>query len=478
MKDLVDVEGIVGLIDFYVEPEKFHIVQVFAEGGDVFDRLAHRTTYSERHARDLAKRMLNALAMMHERGYIHRDLKPENLLLRDEIDDGDIMLADFGFSKKVPEEGLKTRCGTPAFVAPEIVIGEPYYYDADSWSCGVVLFLLLGGYPPFQDANHRGLFRKIRAADYVFHEQYWDHVSIEAKQLIASLLVVDQKHRMKPKDALESAWMLTEDETLEARCLAPSLKEIRKFNGKRKLKASFDAVRWAASAKFFKASKISFSQQMVSQHHDNSFVSHHPEGHIDTEHHAEKVSFRDIYELKNKIRRGTFATVWKCQHIETKEEFAVKIIKRKDLKPIDDEAVMNEVAILQGLVHDHVVQMVDFYEEKDYFFLVMDFMAGGDVFDRIVEKNAYTEKDARHLCQVLLTAVKFLHEKGIAHRDLKPQNLLLTVSVLSPCQQFMILLSCIHLFSQYFFSIRVGTMTPTSSLLTLDSLAVCTLPNP
>jgi serine/threonine protein kinase len=115
-------------------------------------------------------------------------------------------------------------------------------------------------------------------------------------------------------------------------------------------------------------------------------------------------------------------------HKSTGELYAVKVIKREGLKPADDEAVLNEVAILQSLMCKDIVQLVDFYEEKDYFFMVMEYMQGGDVFDKIVEKNHYTEKDARDLVIVLLRAVRFMHGRGIAHRDLKPQNLLLLVS--------------------------------------------------
>jgi len=139
------------------------------------------------------------------------------------------------------------------------------------------------------------------------------------------------------------------------------------------------------------------------------------------------LTFRDIYELKRKVRKGSFATVWECVHRETQDVYAVKIINRTGLQPSDDEAVMNEVAILQSLVHKHIVQLVDFYEEKGYFFLVMEYMTGGDVFDKIVERNHYTEKDARDLVKMLLKAVKFMHDQGVAHRDLKPQNLLLKV---------------------------------------------------
>lgn len=438
MKALLDVPGVVRLVDFFVRPDQFHVVQVYARGGDVFDRLARRTTYTEQDARDLARQLLTTMDAMHARGYAHRDLKPENLLLRDSIHDGNILVADFGFAKLVPEEGLKTRCGTPAFVAPEILLGNRYKENADNWSIGVLLFLLLGGYPPFQDQNHKGLFRKIRAADFVFHETYWEHVSVEAKQVIASLLVVAPEHRWTPKEALESAWVQSEPEDLKKRDLSRSLSELRKFNGHRKLKSAMHAVHWATSARFWNADAVTFSQMSSARSEAATPASTPTSSTVSvqsrvtaaaseiTKNHP-KLTFSDVYDLKKKLRKGSFATVWECEHKSTKEVYAVKIIKRDGLKPSEDEAVMNEVAILQSLLHRHIVQLVDFYEENDYFFLVMEYMTGGDVFDRIVEKNHYTEKDARDLVHALLKAVKFMHDKGVAHRDLKPQNLLLKV---------------------------------------------------
>lgn len=431
MKALVHVPGIVRLVDFFVQPNEFHVVQVYARGGDVFDRLAHRTTYTERDARDLARQLLNTIGAMHSLGYVHRDLKPENLLLQDVMDDADILVADFGFAKKVPAEGLSTRCGTPAFVAPDILVGERYREQVDCWSVGVLLFLLLGGYAPFQDQNHRGLFRKIRAADFVFHETYWEHVSVEAKQLIANLLIVNPEHRWTPQDALESTWIKMTDEELAKRDLSPSLRELRKFNGHRKLKSAMHAVHWATSAKFWNADNVTFSQMSSNsaehslEHSSTATVATMTPSEITKNH--PKLTFRDVYDLVKKLRKGSFATVWECHHKTTNDIFAVKIIKRAGLKPSEDEAVMNEVAILQSMVHKHIVQLVDFYEEPDYFFLVMEYMTGGDVFDRIVERNHYTERDARDLAHVLLKAVKFMHDSGVAHRDLKPQNLLLKV---------------------------------------------------
>lgn len=114
MKQLADVENVVRLIDFFQSPEKLYVVQVFAAGGDVFDRLAQRTFYNEKESRDLAECLLKTIHALHERKIVHRDLKPENLLLANTFDDSDILLADFGFARLLPEDGkLTTRCGTP-----------------------------------------------------------------------------------------------------------------------------------------------------------------------------------------------------------------------------------------------------------------------------------------------------------------------------------------------------------------------------
>ena len=114
--------------------------------GDVFERLASTTTYSEKHARDLAIHLLRAMEHLHELKIAHRDLKPENLLLLDKKDDATILVADFGFAKYVPDGLLRTRCGTPAFVAPELLVNDCRYDErVDMWSSGCLLYMLLGG---------------------------------------------------------------------------------------------------------------------------------------------------------------------------------------------------------------------------------------------------------------------------------------------------------------------------------------------
>lgn len=427
LRELREVPHVIPIIDFIEEPEKLYVVQVYAKGGDLFRRLTELQVYTEKNARDIAIVLLETLDTMHTKHQVvHRDLKPENLLLESRGKQN-IYFADFGFARKVTAEGLSTRCGTPAFVAPEIILGTKYREAVDMWSLGCILFMMLGGYPPFHTADGDGkelkqLFRKIRAADYTFHESQWKNVSPAAKSLIARLLTVNPEYRFTAKQALESEWVTkVDDHSLAMRDLHASLSSLKKFNGRMTLKGAMNAVKFAMSADFWNSEAITFSRQTKNMIVDDKLVK-------EALWTPGKVKFDDEYEVKKKIRKGSCATVYQCVHKGTKEIYAVKIIRRAKLRASEDEFVMNEVSIMQSLsaYGQYIVQLLDFYEEEQYFYMVMDYMGGGDVFDRVLEKTKYTEEDARKLTKVLLKATRCMHQAGVAHRDLKPQNLLLT----------------------------------------------------
>jgi len=436
------VDHIVGLVDYYVEPNCIYVVQVYAEGGDVFERLATRSTYNEKLARDLAVNLLGAISELHERKIVHRDLKPENLLLRSMLDDSDILVADFGFARRVPDEGgLSTRCGTPAFVAPEVLVPDCRYDErVDMWSVGCLLYMLIGGYPPFQAPNHRALFRKIQGADFCFHDKYWKNVSVSAKQLIASLLTVDPANRATAKMALEmSNWLRIQPQQLEMSDLSASLDEMKKFNAKSSLKGAIHTVMWSVRSKFKMSDYSGLAKKRKEwDETDEAAAGTDSSGELKTEIRP-TLAFYDVYELKDKIHDGKATNIWRCEHKVKKEIFAVKVVDRKESAALASqgnggtksvsETICHEVAVLNWLQHDHkhdhILSIIDFFDEEDYYYLVMEDMEGGDVFDRILQKQRYTENDARELAQFLLEAVNYLHKKGIAHRDLKPQNLLL-----------------------------------------------------
>jgi serine/threonine protein kinase len=416
------------------------MVQFYAQGGDLFRRLTQRKQFTEKDARDIAVILFQTLEDMHTKYHIvHRDLKPENLLLEDLITEK-FYFADFGFARHVPEEGLKTRCGTPAFVAPEIILGRRYKESVDMWSIGVILFMMLGGYPPFHmegcGSDLRLLFRKVRAGDFTFHESQWRNVSPEAKRLISRLLTVDPEYRYTATEAMQSDWVSKMDaNSLSSRDLSSSLTTLKKFDGRLSIKGAMNAVMFAISADFWNSEAITFSRQTRKQIINDVTVDAALSS-------PQAIKFDDEYEVTRKIRKGSCATVYECRHKRTKDIYAVKIIRRAKLKASEDEFVLNEVSIMQSLSQygNYVVQLLDFYEEPEFFYLVMDYMGGGDVFDRILKKSKFTEDDARKLTKVLLKAVQCMHQAGVAHRDLKPQNLLLTVSCIH--NFFLTLCSC------------------------------------
>jgi calcium/calmodulin-dependent protein kinase I len=234
---------IIRLYDFFEEPSTYYLVMERMRGGELFDRIVAKAYYNEKEARDTCKIVLEAVGYCHQNHVAHRDLKPENLLLLSEHDDSAVKIADFGFAKKVYKHNcLTTQCGTPGYVAPEILEGTPYDERADMWSVGVILYILLGGYPPFIESTQRDLFRKIRKGEYEFHEEYWGTVSTEAKDLISSLLTVDCSTRLTAHQALENGWILGDDAKLASKDLGPNLKKLANFNAKRKLRAAVSAV--------------------------------------------------------------------------------------------------------------------------------------------------------------------------------------------------------------------------------------------
>lgn len=232
-----DHPNIIKLYDVFEEPSYYFLVTEMMRGGELFDRIVTKAFYNEKEARDVCQIIFGALKYCHDRNCAHRDLKPENLLLISRTNDREIKIADFGFAKKVTSEHcLLTQCGTPGYVAPEILHGVAYGTKADMWSLGVIAYILLGGYPPFIEQNQRELFKKIKRGMYEFHTEYWGNISPQAKDMISSLLTVDPQKRYAANDALGSAWIQGGDDELAGFDLGVNLDKFRKFNAKRKLR--------------------------------------------------------------------------------------------------------------------------------------------------------------------------------------------------------------------------------------------------
>ena len=238
-----DHHAIICLYDFFKERKMYYLVLEQMSGGELFDRIVAKAYYNEEEARDTCKIVLEAVEYCHKNKVAHRDLKPENLLLVSQTDDKTVKIADFGFAKRVKSpKSLTTQCGTPGYVAPEILEGHKYDTKADMWSVGVILYILLGGYPPFVQTNQRLLFRKIKKGQYEFHPEYWGSVSEDAKNLISSLLNINPDTRLSASEALQNQWILSDADALREKDLGANLEEFKKFNAKRKFKAAVKSV--------------------------------------------------------------------------------------------------------------------------------------------------------------------------------------------------------------------------------------------
>ncbi|XP_023366393.1 calcium/calmodulin-dependent protein kinase type 1 isoform X3 [Otolemur garnettii] len=211
-------------------------------GGELFDRIVEKGFYTERDASRLIFQVLDAVKYLHDLGIVHRDLKPENLLYYSLDEDSKIMISDFGLSKmEDPGSVLSTACGTPGYVAPEVLAQKPYSKAVDCWSIGVIAYILLCGYPPFYDENDAKLFEQILKAEYEFDSPYWDDISDSAKDFIRHLMEKDPEKRFTCEQALQHPW-IAGDTALDKNIHQSVSEQIKKNFAKSKWKQAFNAT--------------------------------------------------------------------------------------------------------------------------------------------------------------------------------------------------------------------------------------------
>lgn len=200
--------NVVGLVDFYETRTHYHLVMELVSGGELFDRILDRGVYTEKDASHVVKQVLEAVSYLHQNSIVHRDLKPENLLYYSPDENAKIMISDFGLSKMSDHDVMSTACGTPGYVAPEVLAHKPYSKAVDCWSIGVITYVLLCGYPPFYEENETRLFSKIMKAEYAFHSPYWDNISESAKDFIRHMLEKNPSKRFTTEQALDHPWII------------------------------------------------------------------------------------------------------------------------------------------------------------------------------------------------------------------------------------------------------------------------------
>uniref|UniRef100_A0A8C9TXZ2 Calcium/calmodulin dependent protein kinase I n=1 Tax=Scleropages formosus TaxID=113540 RepID=A0A8C9TXZ2_SCLFO len=234
--------NIVSLEDIYESKSHLYLVMQLVSGGELFDRIVEKGFYTEKDASKLIQQILDAVKYLHDMGIVHRDLKPENLLYYSMEEDSKIMISDFGLSK-IEGSGsvMSTACGTPGYVAPEVLAQKPYSKAVDCWSIGVIAYILLCGYPPFYDENDAKLFEQILKAEYEFDSPYWDDISDSAKDFIVHLMEKDPRKRYTCEQALQHPW-IAGDTALDKNIHESVSAQIRKNFAKSKWKQAFNAT--------------------------------------------------------------------------------------------------------------------------------------------------------------------------------------------------------------------------------------------
>ena len=172
------------LLEIYDEDNSINLVMELMQGGELFDRIVEKESYSEKMASETLQPIVDAIRYCHELGIVHRDLKPENLLYETDDEKSVIKISDFGLARFVEGEYATTACGTPGYLAPEIIEGKGYGCEVDYWSMGIILYVMLCGFPPFYKENNQALFKSILDVAYEFPSPYWDNISEAAKDLI------------------------------------------------------------------------------------------------------------------------------------------------------------------------------------------------------------------------------------------------------------------------------------------------------
>ena len=205
----LDHPNILKVYEFYQSEKYVYIINELCTGGELFDKIVDVKFFSENVASNIMRQLLSAVAYCHENGVIHRDLKPENILIENsEEKDKDffhIKVIDFGTCEILKKKKLTEQIGTSFYIAPE-VIKNSYNEKCDLWSCGVILYILLCGSPPFYGKNEKEIFKKIIEGNFTFRHKIWNKISSEAKNLVLKLLQVNPDKRLSAKEALEDIW--------------------------------------------------------------------------------------------------------------------------------------------------------------------------------------------------------------------------------------------------------------------------------
>ncbi|XP_065119079.1 calcium/calmodulin-dependent protein kinase type II subunit beta isoform X5 [Paramisgurnus dabryanus] len=224
-----------------ISEEGFHYLLFdLVTGGELFEDIVAREYYSEADASHCIHQILESVCHIHHHDIVHRDLKPENLLLASKCKNAAVKLADFGLAIEVQgdQQAWFGFAGTPGYLSPEVLRKEAYGKPVDIWACGVILYILLVGYPPFWDEDQHKLYQQIKAGAYDFPSPEWDTVTPEAKNLINQMLTINPAKRITAQEALKHPWVCQRSTVASMMHRQETVECLKKFNARRKLKGA------------------------------------------------------------------------------------------------------------------------------------------------------------------------------------------------------------------------------------------------
>ena len=205
----LDHPNIIKVYEFFKTEKYIYIINELCTGGELFEKIVAVKHFSETVACHIMRQLFSAVAYCHEKGVIHRDLKPENILIENSKemnkDFFHIKIIDFGTCEILKKSKLTEQIGTSFYIAPE-VLRNGYNEKCDLWSCGVILYILLSGSPPFYGKNEKEIFPKILRGNFSFENKIWNKISEEAKDLVSKLLEINPEKRLSAKEALNEKW--------------------------------------------------------------------------------------------------------------------------------------------------------------------------------------------------------------------------------------------------------------------------------
>ncbi|XP_015215583.1 calcium/calmodulin-dependent protein kinase type II subunit beta isoform X28 [Lepisosteus oculatus] len=275
---LLKHSNIVRLHDSISEEGFHYLLFDLVTGGELFEDIVAREYYSEADASHCIHQILDSVNHIHQHDIVHRDLKPENLLLASKCKNAAVKLADFGLAIEVQgdQQAWFGFAGTPGYLSPEVLRKEAYGKPVDIWACGVILYILLVGYPPFWDEDQHKLYQQIKAGAYDFPSPEWDTVTPEAKNLINQMLTINPAKRITAQEALKHPWVCQRSTVASMMHRQETVECLKKFNARRKLKGAI-LTTMLATRNFSAAKSLLNKKADVKKRKSSSTVQYMPQ---------------------------------------------------------------------------------------------------------------------------------------------------------------------------------------------------------